>query len=96
MSELPEYNEKVKEAYLMGPAAFMKQASNPIFVIAGWGDTLDYFYHIFGLYEFLPHWEFIDLISHFFCNVEDNPILGSLCENIVFLFTGINEAQLNM
>ena len=96
LSELPEYNDKIAGSYLMGPAVFMENTDNPIFIIASWGDTLDFFYHFFGFYEFLPHWDFIQYISHFFCNVEDNPVVGGLCENIVFLFTGINEAQLNM
>lgn len=96
LSELPEYNDKIAGAYLMGPAVYMTNVNNPITIIASWGETLEILYHFFGFYEFLPHYEFIQWVAHFFCNVEDNPVVGSLCENIVFLFTGINEAQLNM
>ena len=91
-----EYNEKIKDAYLMGPAAFMTNADNPIFTIAEWADDIGILYHLFGFYEFLPHYDFITWIGHIFCDVAGNEALASLCENIVFIFTGINEAQLNM
>ncbi len=80
----------------MGPAAIMKAANNPIFTIAEWADNIEILYHLFGFYEFLPHYDIITWIGHLFCDVEGNEALAQLCENIVFLFSGINEAQLNM
>ena len=96
LSELPEYNAKIKDAYLMGPAAFMTNADNPIFTIADWADDIGILYHLFGFYEFLPHYDFITWLGHTFCDITGNEALGALCENIVFIVTGINEAQLNM
>jgi hypothetical protein len=80
----------------MGPAAFMTNADNPIFTIADWADDIGILYHLFGFYEFLPHYDFITWIGHIFCDIAGNEALAGLCENIVFIFTGINEAQLNM
>ena len=80
----------------MGPAAFMTGADNFMLTIANWAGDLQILYHIFGFYEFLPHYDTITWIGHYFCDVAGNEILASLCENFVFLFSGINEAQLNM
>ena len=95
-SELPEYNSKISDAYLMGPAVTMTNANNPIFIISELAGSVEFLFHVFGMYEFLPHYDFITSIAHIFCDVTGNAILGELCENIVFLVTGINEAQLNM
>ena len=95
-SELEEYNNKIAGAYLMGPAVTMTNANNPIFLISEWAGNVEILFHLFGQYEFLPHYDIISWIAHFFCDVTGNAILGELCENIVFLVTGINEAQLNM
>lgn len=96
LAELPEYNEKIIDAYLMGPAVFMTSADNPIFTIASWANNIEILYHLFGLYEFLPHYELITWIGQIFCDIEGNQALAALCENIVFITTGINEAQFNM
>ena len=80
----------------MGPAAFMTNADNPIFTIADWADDIGILYHLFGFYEFLPHYDFITQIGHIFCDIAGNEPQAGLCENIVFIFPGINEAQLNM
>lgn len=96
LAELPEYNDKIIDAYLMGPAVFMTAANNPIFTIASWAHDIEVLYHLFGFYEFLPHYEIITWIGHYFCDVAGNQALAALCENIVFIVSGINEAQLNM
>ena len=80
----------------MGPAAFMTKADNPIFTISEWAGNIEILFHLFGFYEFLPHYEIISWIGDFFCDVSGNEILAALCENIVFIVSGINEAQLNM
>ena len=80
----------------MAPPAYMTAASNPIFTIAEWAGNVEILFHIFGFYEFLPHYDVISWIGHFFCDLSGNEGLAILCENIAFILTGINEAQLNM
>lgn len=96
LSERPEYNNKIKDAYLMGPAVFMTHANNPIFWLAEWADDIMDLYHLFGLYEFLPHSDLMTWLGHVVCNVEEHPIMADLCANAAFLLMGINLNQLNM
>ena len=96
MSELPEYNDKIHDAFLLAPPAFMTNADNPIFLIAEWAGNIEILFHLFGFYEFLPHYEVISWIGHYFCDLDEHHALAVLCENIVFIVAGINEAQLNM
>ena len=94
-SEVPEYNDKIIDAYLLGPAAYMSHANNIIFKIAEFADDLNILLHLLGQWEFLPHSDFMTWLGHFICNVQDHPIYGGACENFVFLLFGINPEQLN-
>ncbi len=94
-SALPEYNDKIIDAYLLGPAAFMSNAYNILFRIADYADDLELLFHLFGQWEFLPHSDLVTWLGHYACNVEDHPIYGILCENIFFLIAGVNPEQLN-
>ena len=80
----------------MGPTAFMTTADNIMFKIAKWAGGIQILYHLFGFYEFLPNNNKISWIGRFLCDVADNEIFASLCENFFFLFSAINEAQLNV
>lgn len=92
LSMRPEYNEKIKIGALLAPPAYMSHATNFIFTIAQWGDTVDILYHLFGLYEFLPHSDLMSWLAELFCGGD---ILGSICANFGFLFLGFNPGQLN-
>merc|ERR1719244_1351640 len=70
LSSRPEYNDKIRVGVLLAPPAYMSHGSSPIFQLAQWGDGIDTLYHLFGLYEFLPHMDIISMIGHLFCSDE--------------------------
>merc|ERR1719239_413468 len=94
LSSRPEYNEKIRVSALMAPPAFMSHATSPIFLLSSMGNNIQILYHLFGLYEFLPHMDVISWIAHAFCG-DDHPLTGMLCENIGFSLLGFNPDQLN-
>ena len=73
----------------------MGHASNPIFILADLGGGIEFLFHLFGMYEFLPENSIIEWIGHFFCDVSEDPILVHLCDYIAFIIAGVDEAQLN-
>merc|ERR1719427_644011 len=54
LSQRPEYNTKIKVGAMMAPPVYMTHANNPIFIISQLGGGIEYLYHLFGMYEFLP------------------------------------------
>lgn len=95
LSDQPEYNEKLHGAYLLAPPAYMSHAFNPIFLIAQWAGDIEVLFHLFGMWEFIPHYEIISWMAHLFCDVDDHPLNSILCENIAFIIAGVNKSQLN-
>ena len=73
----------------------MGHAYNPILNLADLAGGLQFWFHVYGMYEFLPENSFIEWIGHFFCDVSEHPILGQLCDNIAFMIAGVDQAQLN-
>lgn len=94
-SEKPEYNEKIRGAFLLAPAVFMNNAFNPIFLIAEWAGSLENLFHLLGVYEFLPHSDVITWLGDIVCNEDDHPIYAEVCVNVAFLLFGIQIEQLN-
>jgi len=94
LSMKPEYNEKIAVSALLAPPAFMSHATNIIFKIASLAGGIENIYHLFGLYEFLPHLDIITWIAHSLCG-DEHPLTNVLCMNIGFLLLGFNEGQLN-
>jgi len=94
MSMLPEYNNKIKVAALLAPPAFMSHATSPIFQIADLAGDVDALYHLFGLYEFLPHMDIISAIGHLFC-ADEHPDFMDVCFNIAFNILGYNPDHFN-
>merc|ERR1719430_538496 len=94
LSQLPEYNEKIRLGILLAPPAFMEHATSPIFSIAQYAGGVEKLYHLFGLYEFLPHSEIIHLIGELFCS-DEHPLSQEICENIAFLLLGSNPSYIN-
>merc|ERR1711915_964081 len=90
----PEYNDKIKVGALLAPPAYMTHSSNPIFIISSLGGGVQFLYHLFGMYEFLPHMDVISWIAHLFCG-DFNPLGDLLCGNIAFLLLGFNPDVLN-
>ena len=73
----------------------MTNSYNPIFWLASLGNDIQFLFHLFGQWEFLPSNNLISWLGHYFCDVEDHPVLGELCGNIAFIIAGIDESQMN-
>lgn len=43
----------------MAPAVFMGNSQDAIFQISQWADNVEDLFHLFGIYEFLPHDELL-------------------------------------
>ena len=95
LSERPEYNEKIVEAYLLAPAVFMTYATHPIFILANMADNIEDLLHWFGMYEFAPSSDIVSWFGQHVCNEDANPDLSDVCSNIAFAFLGMNPEQLN-
>jgi len=94
LSMKPEYNEKIKVGVVLAPPVYMGHATNFIFEIASWAGGIENIYHLFGQYEFLPHYDVISWIGDLLCG-DDHPFTNTLCMNIGFLLLGFNPGQLN-
>jgi len=90
----PEYNQKIRLGTLLAPPAFMEHGTNPIFTLSKWAGDINILYHLFGLYEFLPHSEVISYLGHLFCS-DEHPLDQYLCYNIGFILLGFTKGQLN-
>lgn len=94
MSMRPEYNDKVSAAVLLAPPAYMDHATNPMFLMAHFGDLLDFLVHLIGMYEFLPNDLLLSLIGHAACN-DEHPLLEWACANFAYLFLGMHAGNMN-
>ena len=70
LSERPEYNNKIKAGFLMGPASSMTNADSPIFDFAEQAEDLQELLHHLGKDEFFfnklaPSYEFQVTMSSF-------------------------------
>lgn len=95
LSDRPEYNDKIHDAYLLAPPIYMTHTYNPRFWFANFGKDIQWLFHIFGAYEFLPSSSIISWMGHALCDVFEHPFIGELCGNVAFIFAGIDESQLN-
>ena len=74
----------------------MKHAYNPIMSLAAFGNSIEYLFHLFGQWEFLPSTYLSNWLGGMFCNIDQRmPVYKDLCGNMAFIFFGIHEAQLN-
>lgn len=55
MADKPEYNQKVRTAYLLGPTAFGGNATNPLLPLAQHAESIVGTFRLFGFQEFLPN-----------------------------------------
>merc|ERR1719348_244342 len=94
MAMRPEYNEKIKVAALLAPPAFMSHGTSVLFDLVDFAGDIDILYHLFGLYEFLPHSDIISAIGHQYC-ADEHPENLDLCYNIAFNILGFNPDHFN-
>ncbi|RXG57054.1 hypothetical protein Avbf_15707 [Armadillidium vulgare] len=93
MSERNEYKDKIKAAALLGPVAYNDHCTGPMRLLGNYSDDMDRLFSDFGHYEFWPSDEMWHYIADNFCG-EDDPEEAA-CENMIFLFCGYDEEELN-
>ena len=78
LSDRPEYNDKIHGAYLLAPPVYMTHTYNPRFWFAIFGKDIQWLFHVFGAYEFLPNSSFISWNSKnnwYWCLFLTRPII---------------------
>jgi hypothetical protein len=95
-SEKPEYNQKIRAAFLLAPTVFMNHATNGVFQMAEWAGSLENLLHSLGVYEYMPHLEIFSWLGDTFCSQNDRPVYTEVCNNLAFLLYGIKPDRLNM
>jgi len=85
--------DKIELAVFLGPAAYMAHMQSPISFLAPFLDDIEWVADHVGTGEFLPSNYLMDWIAAFTCTGDGVPEF--ICENIVFLLAGYDEAQLN-
>jgi len=93
LSELPEYNNKIKAAALMAPVAYCENFRGFAKVLAPYADRLDFLATLLGRYEILPGGNKTDALAMKFC-AEDSELLF-LCRDVVFSIAGFDPELLN-
>ncbi|XP_043796542.1 lipase 3-like [Apis laboriosa] len=89
-SERPEYQNKIIASFSMAPAVFMSRTNNPLFqILAPFSNDIKCLTKLIGLYEFKPSNKLIQMLGKKMC--KDGELLQPICQNIVFLFGGIDK-----
>ncbi|XP_055837572.1 lipase 3-like [Episyrphus balteatus] len=95
MSEMPEYNAKIKTSHMLAPVVYMNHMTSPMAKIMGpmlgWSSTL--IKMMMGNTEFMPNKKLISMLGSQAC--KDSSILQSMCGNVLFLMAGWNSKHLN-
>ncbi len=81
LSELPEYNRKVKAGFLLGPTAFGGNATNPLIRLADQAELIQSVFQLIGMDEFMPN--FLEIKSKLAHKICKQSFLHSLmCRNL--------------
>lgn len=93
-SEKPEYNDKIRLASLLGPAAYMEHLENPLLQLMALYETnIQWMTYWIGMYEFQPHSDIGSLMGQWYC--QDMAISQAMCANSIFMIAGYDSVQLN-
>ncbi|XP_076632128.1 lipase 3 [Colletes latitarsis] len=93
-SERPEYQQKLTAAFNLAPAVFMSKTTHPfIRLLSPYANNIKALMNMIGKYEFKPSGPFIRKVSKIICS--DNTPTQPMCTNIMTLFGGRNEKELN-
>jgi len=87
------WGDKVEVAVLLAPIAYVEHMASPLKYLTPFLGMIDWLVDHLGIGEFLPSNWFMDFIASFACG--DNKPLEFVCENIVFLLCGYDQAQMN-
>ncbi len=64
LAEVPEYNEQIKAGFLLGPTAYVGNATNPMVKLADQAELVQSAFQLVGMDEFMPN--FLDVKSKIF------------------------------
>lgn len=95
LAELPEYNDKFRAGFLLGPTAFGARATNPLVSLSDLAEDIKYLLELMGIHEFLPNFlEVKSWLSHIICKLTN--VHSEVCRNLFSLFVGMTPAKLNL
>ena len=90
MSMLPEYNEKVVQAHLLAPGAFVGHAANSIVPTVA-AIINDGYFNNYAYIDFRNLFDLSNEISQMFCTGRPTPTNVAFCESIFFVIVGRNK-----
>lgn len=93
LSEMPEYNERIKLFIALAPVAFMSHIKSPLRLLAPFSKDIEKIMKFFGQNEFLPQNKIIKWLSKYGC--EMNEVERYICENTLFVIAGFDKEQYN-
>ncbi|KAG0722478.1 Lipase 3 [Chionoecetes opilio] len=93
MSELPEYNSKVRAMAALAPVSYMDYTQGPLVELAPYSGEMDTILTLLGVGEFLPSVPVVDYIAEKFC--DSNSTVAEICYNVLFLIAGPDSEELN-
>lgn len=93
MSELPEYNNKVRAMAALAPAAYLNYAHGPLVELAPYSSELDTIFTLLGVGQLLPSAAYMDYVAEQWCDSEST--VADICYNFLFLIAGPDSEELN-
>ncbi|KAK8400724.1 hypothetical protein O3P69_002492 [Scylla paramamosain] len=93
MSEMPEYNSKVRAMAAMAPVAYMDYSQGPIVELAPYSGEIDTIASLLGIGELFPSAAYMDYLAENFC--DSNATFAEVCYNFIFLIAGPDSEELN-
>ncbi|KAK7080101.1 hypothetical protein SK128_020556 [Halocaridina rubra] len=94
MSSHPEYNEKVKAMFGLGPVATTAHIRSPIRYLAPFTDDIHVLFNLLGEYEFLPHNPRYIKYTEYICT--HFQFEEYMCLSALFFLTGFDAQQFNL
>lgn len=94
LSEMPEYNAKIKAGFLLGPSALVGNATNPLVNLADQAELLQSVFQLLGMDEFMPN--FLEVKSNLAHKICRSSYLHSLmCRNLWALIVNSDPSHIN-
>jgi len=88
----PSWADKVELATFLAPVAYTAHMESPIKFLAPFVNQVQWITEFLGIGEFLPNSWIMNWLADHVCS---DYYLEFVCENIVFLIAGFDEAQMN-
>lgn len=92
LSEQPEFNQRLKLAFLMAPVSFMGHVQGAMATFAPYVDTLE---GLLGAREFFPDMGWTSWLGHEVCSYPDSTAFSLICAPIARNQLDVSPNQLN-